>query len=248
MNAREILIIEDDERIRRILQTILTAEGYRVGEASTLAGGALLAIQRFFDLIILDLELPDGNGIDIIRKTRQSKRAVPIIVLSACSNESDKIAALDAGADDFIIKPIAMGELLARVRSALRRSAENGGRTSLSIYRTGEIEVDLNKQSVHIAGNEVRLTRIEFKLLEILIGNADSIVTYRRLLSEVWGPNHKEEIHYLRTYMLQLRRKLEADPCRPRYLLTQTGVGYRLATQHYPQSWKKTLEASVRAN
>jgi two-component system, OmpR family, KDP operon response regulator KdpE len=236
MNAREILIIEDDESIRCILRATLAAEGYRVTEMSTAAGGALLATRRFFDLIIVDLELSDGNGIDVIRKTRRSKQDVPILVLSACSTERDKIAALDAGADDFIVKPVAMGEMLGRVRAALR------GWVELSIYRTGEIDVDLINQCVHIAGTEVHLTRIEYKLLEVLIRNADRIVTYRHLLTEVSGPNHKEEVHYLRACVLQLRRKLETDPCRPRYLLTQAGVGYRLVTQRPNAALRKPLE------
>src|ERR1700730_12468035 len=149
-DAPEILLIEDDEQIRRILQPTLAAERYFVREASTVAGGALLALQRFADLIILDLGLPDGNGIEVIRKVREAKLDIPIIVLSVCSNERDKIAALDAGADDFISKPVAMGELLARVRVALRRSAQATARTSLSTYRTGEIEVNLKTQHIDI--------------------------------------------------------------------------------------------------
>jgi len=238
MNAPEILLIEDDEQIRRTLRTRLAAEGYSVREASTVAGGVLLATQSFYDLIVLDLGLPDGNGLQIIRKVRDGKRNVPMIMLSASSNERDKIAALDAGADDFISKPCAMGELLARIRVALRRSADASGRTPLSIYRTGEIEVNLNSQRIDIAGSEVHLSRIEYKLLEILIQHADQIVTHRRLLREIWGPGHDAHIHYLRVCMLQLRRKLEAEPGRPRYLLTQPGVGYRLVTQHFPESWK----------
>jgi len=239
MNTAQILIIEDDKRIRRVLRTTLAVEGYAVEEASTVQAGVLLATQSFFDVIILDLFLPDGNGIEVIRKVRKAKRNAPILVLSACSDVEDRIAALDAGADDFIKKPVAMGELLARVRVALRRC------TPISIYRTGEIEVNLNRRRVDIAGKEVRLTRIEFKLLEILIRRADEIVTHGTLLREVWGPGHGSETHYLRIYMLQLRRKLEADPARPRHLLTEPGVGYRLATQHFPEAWKEKQEMAV---
>src|SRR5262249_28398767 len=147
---------------------------------------------------------------------------------------------------DFINKPVAMGELLARLRAALRRSAQASGRTPISIYRTGEIEVNLNTQRVEISGHEVHLTPSEFRLLEVLIRYADRIVPHERLLAEVWGPDHAAQIHYLRIYMLQLRRKLEADPYRPRYLLTQTGVGYRLATQHVPEEWKTRDVAAAR--
>lgn len=237
MNAPAILLIEDDEQIRRLLRTSLTAEGYRVTETPTAAGGVLLATRGLFDLILLDLGLPDGNGIQVIRRVRSENQTVPIIVLSAWSNELDKIAALDSGADDFLNKPAAMGELLARVRVALRRTAQSVGRTAFSIYRTGEIEVNLNNRRIEIAGAEVHLTRTEFRLLEILIRHADQIVTHRRLL-EVWGPDSSAQMHSLRIYMLQLRRKLEADPSNPRYLLTESGVGYRLVTQHFPKAWK----------
>jgi two-component system, OmpR family, KDP operon response regulator KdpE len=243
VNTPEILVIEDDDRMRSVLRTALVAERYSVQEASTVAGAVLLATQRFFDVILLDLGLPDGNGIQVIHKVRETKLGVPIIVLSASRNERDKIKALDAGADDFINKPVGMGELRARVRVALRRGARAAGRAPLSIYRTGEIEVDLNKRHVEIAGNEIHLTRIEYKLLEVLIGHADQIVSHGLLLNEVWGPDHGAEIHYLRLYILQLRRKLEADPSHPRYLLTESGVGYRLATQHFPEAWKQKLTA-----
>jgi two-component system, OmpR family, KDP operon response regulator KdpE len=243
MKSPEVLIIEDDEQLRRVLRTALAAECLAVQEASTVTAGVLLATQRFFDAIILDLDLSDGHGIDVIKKVRQAKQSLPIIVLSLCSNESDKIAALDVGADDFLNKPVAIGELLARLRAALRRS-QAVGRTPLSIYRTGEVEVDLNNRRIDIAGTEVHLTRIEYKLLEVLIRHADQIVTHGRLLRDVWGTDHAAQIHYLRIYMLQLRRKLEADPSRPRYLLTEPGLGYRLATRHFPEAWKTNHRAS----
>ena len=239
MNTAQILVIEDDACIRRVLRTTLAAEGYCVTEASTVEAGVLLATQRVFDVIVLDLLLPDGNGIQVIQKVRKAKRNVPILVVSACPDVEDKIAALDAGADDFINKPVAMAELLARVRAALRRCGP------VSIYRTGEIEVNLNNRRVGIGGKEVDLTRIEFKLLAILIRHADEIVTPESILKEVWGPGHEAQIHDLRIYMVQLRRKLEADPGRPRYLLTVPGVGYRLATQHFPEAWEEKQEIAV---
>jgi two-component system, OmpR family, KDP operon response regulator KdpE len=236
MNDRpEILIIEDDLQIRRFLRTTLCAESYRLREATTAADGMAFVTERAPQVILLDLGLPDGDGIEVIRQVRQTDRNLPIIVLSVRSDERDKIDALDAGADDFVSKPFAVGELLARLRAALRRS--NPGQVPLSVFRTGEIEVDLHKRRVVIAGAQTHLTRIEYKLLEILIRHADQVVTHGQLLNEVWGPHHSEQIHYLRVYMLQLRRKLEADPTRPRYLRTEPGVGYRLATEYFPESW-----------
>jgi two-component system KDP operon response regulator KdpE len=235
----EILLIKDDEPTRRVLQAMLTAEGYHVQEASTAAAGVLLATRRFADVIILDLSPRNDKATDVIRKVRHTNRTIPIIVLSDCPNEHDKITALDAGADDFVTKPVAMGELLARVRVALRRSAQASGRASFSIYRTGEIVVDLNKRRTDIAGSRVHLTRLEYRLLEILILHADHIVTHEQLLTEVWGLDHRSQVQHLRVYMLALRRKLEADPSRPRYLLTEPSVGYRLVTEHFPEAWKQ---------
>jgi two-component system KDP operon response regulator KdpE len=234
----EVLVIEDDLQIRRFLRTALAAEHYRLREASTAGEGIALATERPPHVILLDLGLPDSDGIEVIRSVRQNHRDLPIIVLSVRSNERDKITALDAGADDFVNKPFAVGELLARLRAALRRMAHTEGQPSPTVFRTGEIEVDLGKRRVVINGAEVHLTRIEYKLLEILIRHADQVVTHGQLLKEVWGPHHEDQIHYLRVFMLQLRRKLEADPARPRYLRTEPGVGYRLATEHYPETWK----------
>jgi two-component system KDP operon response regulator KdpE len=188
------------------------------------------------DVILLDLGLPDKDGIEVIRFVRKAELKLPIIVLTVRSDERDKIAALDAGADDYVNKPFAVGELLARLRAALRRSGAFG-ETWLPVFRTGEIEVNLRKRRVAIGGSEVHLTRIEYKLLEVLIRHADQVVTHGQLLNEVWGPNHEDQIHYLRVFMLQLRRKLEHDPTRPRYLRTEAGVGYRLATEHFPDAW-----------
>jgi two-component system, OmpR family, KDP operon response regulator KdpE len=231
----DILIVEDDAEIRRFLRKTLSAEHYSLREATTAAEGVQLAGVRRPDLIVLDLGLPDADGIEVIRQVRKWNRHLPIIVLSVRSDERDKIAVLDAGADDFVNKPFAMGELLARVRVALRRAGVVAEQES--VFRTGNIEVDLDKRRLLVAGSEVHLTRIEFKLLQILIRHADRVVTHGQLLNEVWGPDHDDQIHYLRVYMLQLRRKLEADRTRPQHLRTESGVGYRLITEHFPQSW-----------
>ena len=241
MMTPEILIIEHDEETRHVLRTAF-AEHYDVREASSVAAGVLLATQRLFDLIVLDPGLPDGNEILVIRKVREAKPNIPIIVYSAHFNERERIAALDAGADDFIRKPVSTGELLARVRVALRRLSNTSGHTSQAIYRTGEIEVNLNNRRIHVAGVEVHLTRRKYKLLEVLIRHADRIVTRECLLNDVWGPGRAGQVHYLRTYLHQLRRKLETDAYHPRYLLTEPGVGYRLATQHFPEAWKDKVE------
>ena len=235
----EVLVIEDDLQIRRLLRTTLTAENYRLREASTASEGILLATEGSPDVIVLDLGLPDADGIEVIRRVRQANRTLPIVVLSVRSNERDKITALDAGADDFVNKPFAVGELLARLRVSLRRSTQAEGQPALSVFRTGDIEVNLSKRRVLVANTEVHLTRIEYKILEILIRHADQVVTHKQLLNETWGPNHGEQIHYLRLFMFQLRRKLEGDPARPRYLRTEPGVGYRLATEYFPESWRE---------
>jgi two-component system KDP operon response regulator KdpE len=182
------------------------------------------------DVILLDLELPDSDGVEVIRQIRQWNRNVPIIVVSVRGHERDKIKTLDAGADDFISKPFAVGELLARLRVALRRGRAMPQPTTATPFKFGNVEVDLEHRRVVVSGNEMRLTRIEYKLLQILIQHADRVVTQRQLLSEVWGPRHSEQSHYLRVYMAQLRRKLEADSSRPRHLRTEPGVGYRLIT------------------
>ncbi|MBK5290313.1 MAG: response regulator [Acidobacteriia bacterium] len=226
-NAPEILIVEDDPQIRRFLRATLTAEQYRFHEALTAAEAIAQAAARQPDLIVLDLGLPDQDGLEVIRHVRQSN-STPIIVLSARGREKDKIEALDLGADDFVSKPFAVGELLARIRAALRRAATITGEASGTVFRTGNIEVDLGKRLVLVAGTAVHLTPIEFRLLQALIRHAGKVITQRQLLIEVWGPQHSGQSQYLRVYMAQLRRKLEADPTRPRFLLTEPGVGYRL--------------------
>ena len=227
------IVIEDEPQIRRFVRGALEAEGWQVHEAGTLREGLTAAGTRQPDLLVLDLGLPDGDGISLISDVR-SWSSVPIIVLSARTEEADKIAALDAGADDYLTKPFGTGELLARVRAALRRPRAAGGGAqgedgSETAFRFGEIEVDRPARLVRRAGVEVHLTPTEYRLLGVLVANAGRVMTQRQLLREVWGPMHDEQSHYLRIYMGHLRQKLEADPAQPRHLLTETGVGYRLA-------------------
>jgi two-component system, OmpR family, KDP operon response regulator KdpE len=224
-----ILVIEDDLQIRRFLRTGLNAEHYRLQEALTGSDGITFFAAHRPDVILLDLGLPDMDGVDVIKQVRGVNPTVPIIVLSVRSHEQEKIKALDAGADDYVNKPFALGELLARVRAALRRT-QSAAKAGVSIFHTGDIEVDLEKRRVIIDKQEVHLTRIEYKLLELLIQHADQVVTYSQLLDEIWGATHREQIHYVRVHMLQLRRKVERHPAQPRYLRTEPGVGYRLVT------------------
>ena len=221
-----ILLIEDDPQIRRFLRAALAAEEYRLQEAATAEEGSAQAAARQPDLILLDLGLPDRDGLDVIRSVRQWGQ-IPILVLSARGQEKDKIAALDLGADDYVAKPFAIGELLARIRAALRRAAgriDGAG----ALVHFGPVEVDLEKRVVRVEGREVHLTPNEYKLLQILIQHAGKVLTQRQLLNEVWGPQHTEQAQYLRVYIAQLRRKLERNPARPKYLQTEPGVGYRL--------------------
>jgi two-component system KDP operon response regulator KdpE len=223
-----ILVIEDDPQIRRFLRATLAAEGYQYQEALTAHEGVAQAAARRPELVLLDLGLPDGDGLGVIQEIRQTSQT-PILVLSARGQEQDKIAALDLGADDYIAKPFAVGELLARIRAALRRAVpagQEGAGTSLCF---GSVEVDLARRLIKQEGREVHLTPNEYKLLLVLVRHAGRVVTQRQLLNEVWGPQHTEHSQYLRVYMAQLRRKLERDPARPEYLRTEPGVGYRLA-------------------
>lgn len=227
----DLLLIEDDPEIRKFLRTTLSAEGYRLQEATTVTEGIERATNRPPDAIILDLGLPDADGIEVIRRVREWNRSMPIIVLSVRARERDKIIALDAGADDFVNKPFAVGELLARLRVALRRNTAVLENAEGSVFRTGDLEVDLAKRRVVRGGNEIHLTRTEYKLLQTLILHADQVLTHSQLLHEVWGPNSGDQSHYVRVYMGQLRLKLEEDPARPKYLRTESGVGYRLNTR-----------------
>jgi len=220
------LVLEDEREIRHFVRTSLEAEGWQVFEATTVKQGLVEAGTRRPDLVIADLGLPDGDGVDFIREVR-TWSAVPIIVLSARTHESDKVAALDAGADDFITKPFGVAELLARTRANLRRV--RAGRTGTdSVFRFGTVEVDMAARVVRKRGAEVHLTPIEYRLLGVLIANAGRVLTHPHLLREVWGPTHTQSTHYLRVYMGNLRQKLEDDSAQPRHIVTETGVGYRL--------------------
>ena len=220
-----VLVIEDEPEIRRFLRSALASESYRVVEAETGRRGEIEAGTQKPDLAIVDLGLPDIDGVELIRRIR-AWSPMPIVVLSARAQEQAKVEALDAGADDYVTKPFGVGELLARLRAALRHAARRaqGG----APLRFGEVELDLERRRVTRSGADVHLTPIEFRLLACLAQHLGLVVTHRQLLREVWGPSHVEHAHYLRIYMKQLRDKLEADPVQPKYLLTDTGVGYRL--------------------
>lgn len=220
------ILVEDERQIRRFVRTALEAEGWTVAESETLRQGLTDAGTRKPDLIILDLGLPDGDGMDFIRDVR-GWSPVPIIVLSARVGEQDKIGALDAGADDYLSKPFGVGELLARVRATSRRLQAAGAAHGPS-FQFGDVNVDLSRRLVHKGGATVHLTPIEYRLLCLLISNAGKVLTHRQILREVWGPSHAEDGHYVRVYMGHLRHKLENDPAQPQYILTETAVGYRL--------------------
>ena len=222
-----IVVIEDDPAIRRFLRTGLTAQSFKVFEASHGRQGIIEAGVRKPDLIILDLGLPDMDGVDVIKSIRQWS-AMPIIILSARSSEQHKIDALDAGANDYLTKPFGLGELLARIRVAMRHSISSLAQDQHGIFSTGELKVDLLKRQIFVGNKEVHLTPIQYRLLSVLIKNAGKVLTHQYLLKEVWGPSYRDNSHYLRIYMSQLRQKLEADSTQPHYLLTESGVGYRL--------------------
>jgi two-component system KDP operon response regulator KdpE len=228
MAAPVALIVEDEPQIRRFVRAALEAEGWQVHEAATRQRGVIEAGTRKPDLVVLDLGLPDGDGMELIRDVR-GWSSVPIVVLSARAGEEDKIAALDAGADDYLTKPFGVGELLARVRANLRRPRAVGGESGAdATMRFGKVEVDRRARIVRRDGVEVHLTPTEYRLLAVLVANAGRVLTHRQLLREVWGPSHADQSHYLRIYMGHLRQKLEDDPAQPRHLLTETAVGYRL--------------------
>lgn len=244
-----VLVIEDEEPIRRFLRATLEANHYRVKEAGTSREGTLLAVTTYPDVILLDLGLPDGDGLNVTRAIRKESRT-PIVVLSARGQERDKVGALDAGADDYLTKPFGVGELLARLRVALRHASAAPGRgpsgsAELPAYEcTADgrtVRVDLAARLVfvsdHAAGREsterreVRLTPMEFKLLALLVKHAGKVLTHQMILREVWGPQHASDVQYLRVYAGELRKKLEIDPAQPRFIITEPGVGYRLAEE-----------------
>jgi|AGTN01.1.fsa_nt_gi Response regulators consisting of a CheY-like receiver domain and a winged-helix DNA-binding domain len=225
-NKLTVLVIEDEAPIRRFLKTTLAAHGYGFEEALNGTDGIQAVAKQNPDLIILDLGLPDMDGLDVIRQIREWSET-PIIVLSAREQEGDKVIALDEGADDYLTKPFGVSELLARMRVAIRRSAKASEVTE-SKYEFGDIVVDLSSRLVFVGGEEIHLTPIEYKLLVTLIKYRGKVVTHNQLLREVWGQGYNEETQYLRVYMAQLRRKLEKDPANPRFFLNEPGVGYRL--------------------
>lgn len=225
-----ILVIEDELPIRKFLRILLESNGFVVTETETAATGIGHAIAEPPDAVVLDLGLPDQDGLTVIQRLREWSQ-VPIIVLSARGRESDKIAALDAGADDYLTKPFGAGELMARLRVALRHVAHLGTAGETSVFQAGELTIDSARREVTMGSEQIRLTPTEYRLLQVLVRNAGKVVTHRQLLKEVWGPDSVFENQYLRVYMGQLRRKLETDPARPRYLKTEPGVGYRLVDE-----------------
>ncbi len=223
------LVLEDEREIRQFVRSSLESEGWLVHEAGTIKQGLVEAGTRRPDLIIADLGLPDGDGVDFIREVR-TWSGVAIIVLSARTREDEKVAALDAGADDFITKPFGVNELLARTRASLRRMRV-GQPAKDAVFSFGDVSVDLAARVVKKRDAEVHLTPIEYRLLGVLIANAGRVLTHPYLLREVWGPSHSQSTHYLRVYMGNLRQKLEDDSAQPRHILTETGVGYRLVAE-----------------
>lgn len=222
-----VLIVEDDPPIRRFLRTSLSAHGFRVHEAENGRRGIAEAGACKPDIAILDLGLPDMDGVDVVKAIRIWSE-LPILVLSARGAEQDKIDALDAGADDYLTKPFGMGELLARIRAALRRAARGPEQNPGGIFSLDGLEVDTDRRRVAVDGQEIHLMPVQYRLLAILVKHAGKVLTHKQILNEVWGPSHSESVHYLRIYMSQLRQKLETDPAQPKYLLTESGVGYRL--------------------
>jgi two-component system KDP operon response regulator KdpE len=224
MNSPRVLVVDDEPQIVRGLKIILRSAGYIVEAAETKAQALALLAARPPDALVLDLVLPDGQGVEVCREVRRWSR-LPIVVLSAVGDEREKVRALDAGADDYITKPFGSDELLARLRAVLRRSAEAGGSPRIEL---GELVIDLADRRVTRAGEEVHLTPIEFELVRVLAQHHGRLVTHRKLLQDVWGPEYGAETHYLRVHVAHIRAKLEADPARPQYIITEPGVGYRL--------------------
>jgi len=229
MNNVIIAVIEDEAPIRKFLRASLTNEGYRVIESATAAEGMRSITQDHPNIIVLDLGLPDRDGVDIIRAVR-AWSTTPILILSARDREADKIIALDAGADDYLTKPFGVGELLARIRAALRTAARlgNADRPPQTIFHLDHITIDLERRQVLADDKEIKLTKLEFDLLKTLMQHAGKVLTHRFLLKTVWGPDCQHEPHHLRVFVANLRKKLEVEPARPRFLLTEQGVGYRL--------------------
>lgn len=228
MKGLQILLVEDDDYIRITMSTALGESGLVVTTASTAKDAFRIASESSLDIILLDLGLPDMDGVTLIPLLLDVCDA-PIIVLSARNQEQQKVVALDAGADDYLSKPFGISELLARIRSALRRANQVQPAANKPVFACGDLVIDVDKHQVLLSGQPVHMTPVEFKLLSVLLKQAGKVITQRQLLREVWGPHHEEDNHYLRIYMRQLRGKLETDPAQPRFLLTEPGVGYRLA-------------------
>jgi len=222
--ATVVLVIDDEPQMRRLLRVTLEANGYHVFDAETGQEGIEQAAQRLPDIILLDLGLPDLDGGAVLKRIREWSRA-PVIILTVRDRESDKIAVLDAGADDYVTKPFSPGELLARIRVVLRRAQPE---SETAVFRSGPLEVDLAGRVVKVNGKEVRLTATEYSLLRLFVQHAGKVLTHRQILREVWGPNYTEQTHYLRVYMTHLREKLEANPAKPEMFVTEAGIGYRL--------------------
>ncbi|HET6364662.1 MAG TPA: response regulator [Nitrospirota bacterium] len=222
-----ILLIEDEPQMRRFLRITLQSQGYRLVEAATAQEGLMQATTRNPDVVLLDLGLPDLDGLEVTKRLREWTQT-PIIVISAREQEQDKVRALDAGADDYLTKPFNAGELLARIRVALRHLARRSAGQTEPVFVLHNLRVDLAQRQVFLDDKEVHLTPMEYKLLTVLVRHAGKVITHRQLLKEVWGPAHVNEVQYLRVYMTQLRHKLEADPARPRFLMNEPGIGYRL--------------------
>jgi two-component system, OmpR family, KDP operon response regulator KdpE len=219
-----IVVVEDEANIRRFIKMSLEAEGCEVHEADSVKRGLIEAGTRHPDLVVLDLGLPDGDGVDFIRDLRAWSE-IPVIVLSARTTEADKVGALDAGADDYLTKPFGALELMARVRAQLRRQSRSGGGTS--VFDFGKMRIDLGKRKVERGGEPLHLTPIEYRLLAYLITHPEGVLTHRQLLKNVWGPSHADDSHYVRVFMGMLRKKIEDDPSQPKHIITETGVGYR---------------------
>jgi two-component system KDP operon response regulator KdpE len=225
-----VLVVEDEPQMRRFIRASLTSHGYRLIESATAREATALTTSHNPDLIVLDLGLPDGDGIDLTRQLREWCR-IPIIVLSARGREEDKVAALDAGADDYLTKPFGVNELLARMRAALRHAETSGTIPIEQAFEAGALRIDLLRREVTVSGKEAHLTPIEYKLLVYLARHADKVLTHRQILKEVWGVAYITQTHYVRVHMAELRKKIEEDPAQPKILVTEPGVGYRLRTR-----------------
>jgi two-component system, OmpR family, KDP operon response regulator KdpE len=229
-NKSTVLVIEDEEQMRKFVRLALTAQGYRVIEAANGEDGLKQAISYTPDLVILDLGLPDIDGMEVARRLREWSTA-PILIVSARGQESHKVEALDQGADDYLTKPFGTGELLARIRVALRHAARGAQDPAVTSATLGDAKIDLARRLVFVGDKEIHLTPIEYKLVAMLVKHAGMVLTHKQLLDQVWGPGHAHQTQYLRVYMTQLRHKLEKNPAHPKYLVTEPGVGYRLKVE-----------------